>query len=148
MADTIDTAAVQPPTPGAALPESTISAETPEAMGEPDAARGTPDVPGLIPRGWRYNSSATRPLPAVTRPLPKVTQPLPLSEPGASSSTSGDGRPGGLWKRVSQALVGQPDTSESVTGVHGERADQPLPVSDALGDVLSQIAPEDAWLIE
>ena len=99
-------------------------------------------MPGLIPRGWRYNSGATRPQPAVTRPLPKVTQPLP--GPG-SSPTPGGGRPGGMWKRVSQALVGQPDTSESVAG---ERVAQPLPMSDALGDALPQIAPEDAWLIE
>lgn len=145
MTDTIDTAAVQPPTPGAALFISTISAvspETPVTIDEPDAARGTPDVPGLIPRGWRYNSSATRPQPAVTRPLPKVTQ--PLSEPGASP-TPDSGHPGGLWKRVSQALVGQPDTPESA---NGERVDQTLPMSDALGDALPQIAPEDAWLIE
>jgi hypothetical protein len=42
-------------------------------------------------------------------------------------------------------LVGQPDTPESA---NGERVDQTLPMSDALGDALPQIAPEDAWLIE
>lgn len=99
-----------------------------------EAPRGTPDVPGLIPRGWHYNGSVTRPIPVVTRPLPAITRPLPAS---GDSRIPGGVRSGGLWERVSQALVGQTDPANHQSA---EPEDHPLPVGD--------VAPEDAWLIQ
>ncbi|MGE5333965.1 MAG: hypothetical protein ACM3N4_04630, partial [Nitrososphaerota archaeon] len=88
---------------------------------------GTIDVPGLIPRGWRRNSRTTRPLPVVTRPLPDAR----------------DARAGGLWERVSQALVGQ------TIGVDvGGESDigQLLPDGGVAERDPDDGAAEDAWL--
>ena len=85
--------------------------------------QGAADVPGLIPRGWRRGGSITRPLPAVTRP-------------------NGGVRSGGLWERVSQALVGDATAPQSDPefGDEGEPDTQNhrLPQSD--------VTSEDAWL--
>lgn len=115
-----------PPAAASALEslESPMSSEKPETF---DTSHGTPDVPGVIPRGWRRTGSITRPLPAVTRPLPVA----------GDARAPGGGRSGGLWERVSQALVGQPGLSEIE---NGERNDQPLFMSD--------VPPEDTWLNE
>ncbi|HEX5549008.1 MAG TPA: hypothetical protein VFX24_16500, partial [Ktedonobacterales bacterium] len=78
---------------------SSAASDTSSDTGTP----ATPDVPGLIPRGYRADSS-TRPLPAITRPLSANTRPLP---PPDDSRVLGGVRSGGLWERVSQALVGQ-----------------------------------------
>lgn len=93
-----------------------------------DEPRGTADVPGLIPRGWRRSGSITRPLPAITRPLPAVTRPI------------GGARSGGLWERVSQALVGEATATASESGDAAEPglANHWLPENE--------VAPEDAWL--
>jgi hypothetical protein len=88
------------------LPTHPESMQVQHDAGEPGIPHGTPDVPGLIPRGWHRNGSVTRPIPAVTRPLPAVTRPLP---------TVGGGRSGGLWNRVSNVLVGESDSSEAMT---------------------------------
>lgn len=134
----------QAPPPAVAQVESPSAAEAPETMDTSEISRGTPDVPGLIPRGWHYGrgSSATRPPPAITRPLPTVTQ--PLAGTGATPTPDGGGS-GGLWKRVSQALVGQPESAGATDGEHREK---PLPMSEVAPEVATRVAPEDAWLIE
>lgn len=117
------------PTPAANAtpqPASSIASEEPlTAREEPTtvvATVGTPDAPGLIPRGWRRTDTTTRPLPAVTRPLPA---------PGAARS-------GGLWDRVSQALVGQATTDTATEASEDTTPTQP--------QVAADVAPEDAWL--
>ena len=85
-------------------------------------------MPGLIPRGFRSDST-TRPLPAITRPLPQDTQ--PLRAPGGVRS-------GGLWERVSQALVGQ----SGAPGIADSGSEASLDEPPVLGEVM----PEDAWL--
>ncbi|HET8905850.1 MAG TPA: hypothetical protein VFN11_02670 [Ktedonobacterales bacterium] len=94
--------------------------------GEPVIAHGTPDVPGLIPRGWHRNTSITRPIPAVTRPLPAVTRPLPTVE---------GGRSGGLWNRVSNVLVGESDSSEAMAYAF-----------DGHPSFEGDVFPDDTWL--
>lgn len=94
--------------------------------GEPGIAHGTPDVPGLIPRGWHRNSSITRPIPRVTRPLPAVTRPLP---------TVGTGRSSGLWNRVSNVLVGESDSAEAMAYAF-----------DGHPSFEGDVFPDDAWL--
>ncbi|HEY1389403.1 MAG TPA: hypothetical protein VGF38_12740 [Ktedonobacterales bacterium] len=89
----------------------------------------TPDVPGLIPRGYRADST-TRPLPAITRPLSATTRPL---TPPDDSRAPGGVRSGGLWERVSQALVGQSAPPEN-----DARQDGP--------PMAGEVMPEDAWL--
>lgn len=87
----------------------------------------TPDVPGMIPRGMYRSRITTRPLPAVTRPLDETTGARP---PGGVRS-------GGLWERVSQALVGHPGAPDPQDDMHES---QPLAVNDPIS--------EDAWLNE
>ena len=89
-----------------------------------DEPRGTIDVPGLIPRGWRHSSRATRPLSVVTRPLPET-------------------RAGGLWERVSQALVGQ---TVDVDMASESDISQPLPDGGMAESGLGEVFGEDAWL--
>ncbi len=105
--------------------ESLATSDSPDNVG----ATATPDVPGLIPRGYRAES-ATRPLPAITRPLSANTRPL---TPPDDSRVPGGVRSGGLWERVSQALVGQPAPPEN-----DARQDEPL--------IAGEVMPEDAWL--
>jgi hypothetical protein len=129
----------------AATPDAATRAGASVASGDPPPARddarqepkvaeatvGTPDAPGLIPRGWRHTDATTRPLPAITRPLPTPT--------GARSGA----RSGGLWGRVSQALVGQAATdAETIADTKPEQA----PVADEVTPVADDVAPEDAWL--
>jgi hypothetical protein len=109
-----------PETPGPAL-----TSEVSDDAG----TTATPDVPGLIPRGYRADSS-TRPLPAITRPISAITRPLP---PPDDSRVPGGVRSGGLWERVSQALVGQPAPPEN-----DARQDEP--------PIAGEVMPEDAWL--
>jgi hypothetical protein len=102
-----------------------------------DEAGKTLDVPGLIPRGWYRPNNSTRPLPAITRPLSVNTQPL---TPPDASRVPGGVRSGGLWERLSQALVGQhapiePDISEP---------DKELRQSEP--PLAGEVMPEDAWL--
>jgi hypothetical protein len=111
---------------------ATHDASEPSAASDSTSDTGTtatPDVPGLIPRGYRADSS-TRPLPAITRPLSANTRPLtPLDD----SHVPGGVRSGGLWERVSQALVGQPAPPE-----YDARQDEP--------PIAGEVMPEDAWL--
>jgi hypothetical protein len=103
-----------------------------------ERASKTPDAPGLIPRGWYRNGSVTRPLPAITRPLPAVTRPLIAVE---SQRPVGGVRSGGLWQRVSQALVGhpgEPDDPGALDAKAEDLATSPMSMTD--------VAPEDAWL--
>jgi hypothetical protein len=104
---------------------SSAASDTSSDTGTP----ATPDVPGLIPRGYRADSS-TRPLPAITRPLSANTRPLP---PPDDSRVLGGVRSGGLWERVSQALVGQ-----SAPPQNDARQDEP--------PIAGEVMPEDAWL--
>jgi hypothetical protein len=102
---------------------ATHAPETPDVQDVPERAEATgrtPDVPGLIPRGWHRAASVTRPLPAVTRPISKVTQPIFASE---AARTSGGVRSGGLWERFSQALVGQPGAPEPESDDHNDHND-------------------------
>ncbi|HEX5548639.1 MAG TPA: hypothetical protein VFX24_14610, partial [Ktedonobacterales bacterium] len=71
-----------------------------------------------------------RPLPAITRPLSANTRPLP---PPDDSRVLGGVRSGGLWERVSQALVGQ-----SAPPQNDARQDEP--------PIAGEVMPEDAWL--
>ena len=100
---------------------------------EPETPGGTPDAPGLIPRGWRRPDrpdAATRPLPAITRPLP----------------TPSGARSGSLWERVSQALVGE-TAPATAPGTHveteAEVAEDGRPATPPAHD---GVTPEDAWL--
>lgn len=102
------------------------SAPTNDDAGERSIPHGTPDVPGLIPRGWHRNTSITRPIPPVTRPLPAVTRPLPTVE---------GGRSGGLWNRVSNVLVGESDSSEVMAYAF-----------DGQPNFEGNVFPDDAWL--
>lgn len=105
--------------------ESSVASDTSSDTG----TTATPDVPGLIPRGYRADNS-TRPLPAITRPLSANTRPLtPLDD----SRVPGGVRSGGLWERVSQALVGQSAPPE-----YDARQDEP--------PIAGEVKPEDAWL--
>ena len=121
------------------LPPSDLTAtyDAPEFAAASDAASdtgktATPDVPGLIPRGYRADSS-TRPLPAITRPLSANTRPLtPLDD----SRVPGGVRSGGLWERVSQALVGQSAPPDN--DARDARQDGP--------PIAGEVMPEDAWL--
>ncbi|HEU4785579.1 MAG TPA: hypothetical protein VFS83_19725 [Ktedonobacterales bacterium] len=124
------------PVLAASLPSSDLIAaqDSPEFSAASDTSSetgttATPDVPGLIPRGYRADSS-TRPLPAITRPLSANTRPLP---PPDDSRVPGGTRSGGLWERVSQALVGQSAPSE-----YDARQDDP--------PIVGEVMPEDAWL--
>jgi hypothetical protein len=110
------------------IQEATEAPATPEPPGDVGAIP-TPDVPGLIPRGYRADNS-TRPLPAITRPLAATTRPL---SPLDGARVPGGVRSGGLWERVSQALVGQPAPSEN-----DARQDEP--------PIVGEVMPEDAWL--
>jgi hypothetical protein len=105
--------------------ESSAASDTSSDTG----ATATPDVPGLIPRGYRADSS-TRPLPPITRPISANTRPLP---PPDDSRVPGGVRSGGLWERVSQALVGQSAPLEN-----DARQDEP--------PLAGEVMPEDAWL--
>lgn len=133
--DAIPTAPVQADAAHRAMSEAPSA--IPEAMNVPvltgmpadrvsgvDEPRGTIDVPGLIPRGWRRNSRTMRPLPVVTRPLP-------------------DTRAGGLWERVSQALVGQ-TVSVDMTGESD--LDQRLSDGEVAASDPVDVAADDAWL--
>jgi hypothetical protein len=111
-----------------AAPEASEVPATPETPGDVGTAP-TPDVPGLIPRGYRADNS-TRPLPAITRPLAATTRPL---TPPDGARAPGGVRSGGLWERVSQALVGQPAPPEN-----DARQDEP--------PLAGEVMPEDAWL--
>ncbi len=110
-------------------PEAQEAQEAPATPENADDSGNTPDVPGLIPRGYRADST-TRPLPAITRPLSANTQPL---TPPDGARAPGGVRSGGLWERVSQALVGQPASAD-----HGARQDEP--------PLAGEVMPEDAWL--
>ena len=122
-----------PPSLASSAPAPTSGARpapvAPAAPAAPDVSEplqpggGTPDAPGLIPRGWRRADPTTRPLPAITRPLP----------------TPGGAHSGGLWDRVSQALVGQTPSEAQPAGDVERRADEQPPIPDV-------VAPEDAWL--
>jgi hypothetical protein len=123
--------------------EATASLETPvvpDSSYISDELGRTPDVPGLIRRGWYRPGRVTRPLPAVTRPLPAITRPLPASD---ASRPTGGARSGGLWERVSQALIGQsgaPDPESSGYDSNSESNGRQLP--------LSATTPDDIWLNE
>lgn len=106
-------------------PATSASSETPADAG----TTPTPDVPGLIPRGYRADNS-TRPLPVITHPLASTTRPL---TPPDGVRAPGGVRSGGLWERVSQALVGQPAPPEN-----DARQDEP--------PLAGEVMPEDAWL--
>ncbi len=121
-----DDAASAPDFPEA--PEAIESPATPETPGGEGTAP-TLDVPGLIPRGYRADNS-TRPLPAITRPLSATMRPL---SPPDGARAPGGVRSGGLWERVSQALVGQPAPPEN-----DARQDEP--------PIVGEVMPEDAWL--
>lgn len=112
-------------------PESSADSDTSDTSDASDASgtTPTPDVPGLIPRGYRGDSS-TRPLPAITHPLSANMRPL---NPPDDARAPGGVRSGGLWERVSQALVGQPTQPEN-----DARQDEPL--------IAGEVMPEDAWL--
>jgi hypothetical protein len=115
--------------PDARVDEAETLAEAPLSADTMDEdRRGTPDIPGLIPRGHR-SASDTRPLPAITRPLPAITRPLP--------TPSGE-RAGGLWARVSHALVGKPGELGAGDERHDLAESQPL--------FEHEILSEDAWL--
>jgi hypothetical protein len=118
------------------VPPSDLTAthDAPESSAASDpmsdtGTTATPDVPGLIPRGYRADSSS-RPLPPITRPLSANTR--PLSAP-ADSRVPGGVRSGGLWERVSRALVGQPAPPE-----YDAHQDEP--------PIAGEVMPEDAWL--
>ncbi|HEY7342263.1 MAG TPA: hypothetical protein VH591_15405 [Ktedonobacterales bacterium] len=113
---------------GAPEGHATESPATPETPGDA-GTMPTPDVPGLIPRGYRADSS-TRPLPAITRPLSATTRPL---TPTDGAQPPGGVRSGGLWERVSQALVGEPTLPEN-----DARQEEP--------PLAGEVMPEDAWL--
>jgi hypothetical protein len=120
-----------PPDDATSAPEVADAIEgsvTPDPPGEEGTAP-TLDVPGLIPRGYRTDNS-TRPLPAITRPLSATTRPL---TPPDGARVPGGVRSGGLWERVSQALVGQPAPPEN-----DARQDEP--------PLAGEVMPEDAWL--
>lgn len=126
------------PVLAASLPSSDLIAtqDSPEFSAALDTSNetgktATPDMPGLIPRGYRADIS-TRPMPAITRPLSANTRPLPLPPPD-DSRVLGGVRSGGLWERVSQALVGQSAPSE-----YDARQDDP--------PIAGEVMPEDAWL--
>lgn len=113
--------------------ESDRSRDVGEDSPAPERPGGTPDAPGLIPRGWRRPDrpdAATRPLPAITRPLP----------------TPSGARSGSLWERVSQALVGEtaPATAPGVQAeTEAEIAEDGRPATPPAHD---EVTPEDAWL--
>jgi hypothetical protein len=110
-------------------PASSAASDTSSDTSSGTGTSAMPDVPGLIPRGYRADSS-TRPLPAITRPISANTRPLPPSD---DSRVPGGVRSGGLWERVSQALVGQPAPPEN-----DARQDEP--------PLAGEVMPEDAWL--
>lgn len=116
-----DSQQTQPPSPEPETEPLPVASEQAIVIAAPTDAPvesgRTPDVPGLIPRGIYRNGNTTRPLPAVTRPLPETN----------GSRTPGGVRSGGLWERVSQALVGQPDAPEPQDDTP---VSQPLAVSD------------------
>ena len=139
------TAAPPPPAPVAEngrLPslrqELAPSRDVAEDSPEPETSGGTPDAPGLIPRGWRRTDASTRPLPAITRPLP----------------TPSGARAGSLWERVSQALVGEAAPTAAVgaqaeTQTEVETEVETEVAEDARPETLSvrhEVAPEDTWL--
>lgn len=120
-------------------PEAPDVHDVPESV---EATGRTPDVPGLIPRGWYRAASVTRPLPAVTRPISKVTQPIFASE---TARTSGGVHSGGLWERFSQALVGQPGAPEPESADHKDHKDHKDQDDDIDRQLpLSEVTPDNA----
>ena len=122
------------------LPSSRLNSARSRDVGvdspEPETPGGTPDAPGLIPRGWRRPDRPDRP-DAATRPLPAITRPLP---------TPSGARSGSLWERVSQALVGE-TAPATAPGTHveteAEVAEDGRPATPPAHD---GVTPEDAWL--